>query len=368
MGKKSKILIADDDDEIRNLLSDILSIDYDITEAADGSTAMKLIHKSFDLILLDVMMPEINGFQVAKYIQEKEIDIPIIFLTAKTEVTDRVQGMELGADDYVCKPFTIKELKLRIQKKLSLQLKITLRNKRFRLLHHNLVTPTGVIQGALQMLSVLLNNFYDSSLSPKANQKNYFVSKKDVDQLKEQMDETMGWIHESTGQLIKMGQNLSALFSDSKMSLKKTQISLSHFLYDCVAQNQPKQLDCYIDSTIPIVTLNVDMDMMGTVILEILDNVVLHNDNGRPSVHIEAYIKDHKVVISFQDNGRGIDLMDREHIFKEFWSVYEDIHHTRGQGIGLWICKKYISAHGGSIWVEDSHPDKGTTFCISLPF
>ncbi|HEO64479.1 MAG TPA: sensor histidine kinase, partial [Spirochaetes bacterium] len=261
----------------------------------------------------------------------------------------------------------IKELKLRIQKKLSSQLKVTLRNKRFRLLHHNIVTPTGVIQGALQMLSTLLDNFYDSSLSLGTNQKSYFVSKKEMDQLKEQIDETMGWIHESTGQLIKMGQNLSALFSDSTMSLKKIHLSLSYFLYDCVAQHQPKQLDCYIDPALPEVTLDLDKNMMGTVLFEILDNAVLHNDNRRSSVHIKAYIKDHEVVISFQDNGRGIDLVDHENIFKEFWSVYEDIHHTRGQGMGLWICKKYITAHGGSIWVEDSQPEKGTTLCISLP-
>ncbi|GMT49301.1 MAG: hybrid sensor histidine kinase/response regulator [bacterium] len=367
MLKKTKILIADDDDEIRNLLGDVLSVDYDIEEARDGLAAINLIHKPFGLILLDVMMPDINGFQVAKYMKEKEIDTPIIFLTAKTEAIDRVQGMELGADDYVCKPFAIKELKLRIQKKLRSQLKITLRNKRFRLLYHNIVTPTGVIQGALQMQSVLLNDFYDTSLPSGSDKESYIVSKKDLDQLKKQLDETNGWIHKSTDQLIKMSQNLSVLLSDGKISLKKSHISLSSFLCDSVARNQPDKLDCYISPTLPEVTVNIDNDIMGTVIFEILDNVVLHNDNSRPSVRIEAYTKNQEVVISFRDNGRGIDPTDYQNVFEEFWSVYEEINHTRGQGVGLWICKKYIRAHVGSIWVEDSRPDKGTTFCISLP-
>ncbi len=366
MLKKTKILIADDDEEIRNLLGDILSVDYDIAEAKDGSTAINLIHKSFDLILLDVMMPDINGFQVAKYMKEKDIDTPIIFLTAKTEATDRVQGMELGADDYVCKPFTIKELRLRIQKKLSSQLKITLRNKRFRLLYHNIVTPTGVIQGALQMQSVLLDDFYDTSLPSASDKESYIVSKKELDQFKKQLDETNSWIYESTDQLIKMSQNLSVLLSDDKINLKKTSVSLSSFLYDSVAQNQPDKLDCHISPTLPEVTVNIDKDILGTVLFEILDNAVLHNDNSRPSIHIDAYTKDQEVVISFRDNGRGIDPADYQNVFEEFWSVYEEINHTRGQGVGLWICKKYVTAHRGSIWVGDK-PDEGTTLCISLP-
>ena len=114
--KKIHILVVDDDDRIRNLLKEFLSENnYIVSSAENADEAKKKIkYLKFDIIILDVMMPGQNGYDLTKDIK-KEIKIPIILLTAKGEVENRIKGLELGADDYISKPFEPKELLLRIK-------------------------------------------------------------------------------------------------------------------------------------------------------------------------------------------------------------------------------------------------------------
>ena len=112
---KKHILVVDDDDRIRNLLKDYLNNNNFLTSSAkDGNEALEKISVfEFDLIVLDVMMPGKSGFELTKEIK-KNNDIPVILLTAKGEVENRIKGLEYGADDYLGKPFEPKELLLRI--------------------------------------------------------------------------------------------------------------------------------------------------------------------------------------------------------------------------------------------------------------
>ena len=113
---KNHILVVDDDDRIRNLLKDYLSSNNYIVSTAENADQAKdkLLYIKFDIIILDVMMPGQNGYELTKEIK-KQIKIPIILLTAKGEVENRIKGLELGADDYIGKPFEPKELLLRIK-------------------------------------------------------------------------------------------------------------------------------------------------------------------------------------------------------------------------------------------------------------
>lgn len=115
------ILLAEDDPHIREgLVAALESEGYRVTAAANGSQALARHAKgSYDLILLDVMMPEVNGFDVCRQIRRRDRTVPIIMLTAKSEEIDKVVGLELGADDYVTKPFSLRELVLRIRKLLK---------------------------------------------------------------------------------------------------------------------------------------------------------------------------------------------------------------------------------------------------------
>jgi DNA-binding response OmpR family regulator len=112
-----KILVVEDEPNIGRGLKDNLEFEgYQIDLATDGAAGLNLILTNhYDLILLDVMMPEMSGFDVCKKAREKGIEVPIILLTAKSEEFDKVLGLELGADDYITKPFSLRELLARIK-------------------------------------------------------------------------------------------------------------------------------------------------------------------------------------------------------------------------------------------------------------
>jgi DNA-binding response OmpR family regulator len=113
----SRILLVEDEDSLAIGLEYNLSEEgYSVTIAADGKQALKDIEsKRFDLVLLDIMLPYLDGFKVAQKIREHDPQIPILMLTARTAAKDRIRGLELGADDYLTKPFHLKELLLRIK-------------------------------------------------------------------------------------------------------------------------------------------------------------------------------------------------------------------------------------------------------------
>ncbi len=117
MVDKKRILIVDDDTEIRELLEfDISSSGYYVDTASNGMEGLnKALNNKYDLIILDVMMPKMNGFDVCKNIRQAKINIPILMLTAKGTIGDKTDGFESGADDYLVKPFDIQEVLLRIR-------------------------------------------------------------------------------------------------------------------------------------------------------------------------------------------------------------------------------------------------------------
>ena len=117
MAEKKRILIVDDDTEIRDLLEfDIASSGYFVDTASDGMEGLtKALNNKYDLVLLDVMMPKMNGFEVCKNIRAAKINVPILMLTAKGTIGDKTSGFDSGADDYLVKPFDIQEVLLRIR-------------------------------------------------------------------------------------------------------------------------------------------------------------------------------------------------------------------------------------------------------------
>jgi DNA-binding response OmpR family regulator len=113
---KYKILYAEDDETLAFLTKDNLEQFYDVTHCDDGEIALNAFQKdTFDICILDIMMPKMDGFELAENIRKTNSEVPIIFLSAKTLKEDRIKGLRLGADDYLVKPFSIEELLLKIE-------------------------------------------------------------------------------------------------------------------------------------------------------------------------------------------------------------------------------------------------------------
>lgn len=115
--EKEHILYVEDDEVLSFVTKDNLELNgYKVTHAKDGKEAIQIFKKDqFDLCLVDVMLPEVDGFDVAKEIRSRHSEIPILFLTAKSLKEDKIKGLKIGADDYITKPFSIEELILKIQ-------------------------------------------------------------------------------------------------------------------------------------------------------------------------------------------------------------------------------------------------------------
>ncbi|MCK7526207.1 MAG: response regulator [Ignavibacteriales bacterium] len=135
--KEIKILLVEDEENLAHGLEyNLIEEGYKVSLAKDGREALKLFDENeFDLIVLDIMLPYFNGFEIAKHVREKHPQMPILMLTARTQVEDRVKGLELGADDYLTKPFHLKELLLRIKgmlKRKSWYQKVVIENPVYR--------------------------------------------------------------------------------------------------------------------------------------------------------------------------------------------------------------------------------------------
>src|SRR2546421_6793840 len=116
MEKSARILLVDDEQSIQTLLSYPLRKDgYEVVQAADGREALaRFSEQSFDLVVLDVMLPQLDGLEVCRRLRARSA-VPIIMLTAKAEEIDKVVGLELGADDYITKPFSMREFRSRVK-------------------------------------------------------------------------------------------------------------------------------------------------------------------------------------------------------------------------------------------------------------
>lgn len=168
--KKQHILLVEDDESMGFLLKDSLeNYDYKVTHLSDGKSAfIEFKRNQFDLCLLDVMMPNMDGFSLASEIRNHDSNIPIIFLTAKSMKEDRIKGFKLGADDYVTKPFSVEELSLRIKAVLKRGKILKPSHKfisfsKYILDTQNLILDTGIskkqlTQKEMDILALFANN------------------------------------------------------------------------------------------------------------------------------------------------------------------------------------------------------------------
>ena len=111
------ILLAEDDTDLRSILSQYLEINgYSILQAENGQSGLEIFnHEHVDVCIIDIVMPGMDGFELARHIRKSDPEIPVIFLTARNQKADKIKGLKLGADDYITKPFEVEELILRIQ-------------------------------------------------------------------------------------------------------------------------------------------------------------------------------------------------------------------------------------------------------------
>ncbi|NER28952.1 MAG: hybrid sensor histidine kinase/response regulator [Symploca sp. SIO1C4] len=361
----NKILLIEDEEEIRENIFEILTAeDFEVIDADNGCSGVKLAQQELpDLIICDVMMPELDGYGVLSQLRQNPItdSIPFVFLTAKAAKEDLRQGMELGADDYLTKPFTRNELLKAITIRLEKQVTVK-RNSQKKLdelrcnithsLPHELHTPLNGILG----FSRFMIDEYDS-IEP------------------EEVLEMLGHINESAERLYRLTQNfllyadlelieadperIKALrASDPKSFVKKiiTEVALKK------AQQTNREEDLQLELYEAVVL--VSAPKLQKLVEEIIDNAFKFSTTGTP-VLVKSSYTENIFNLSIIDQGRGMTAAQIAS-----WGAYiqfeRKLYEQQGSGLGLSIARSLVKLYGGELAIA-SVPGQQTIVHVSLP-
>lgn len=359
------ILVVDDQPVNLKVIASVLGKEYALSIANSGHNAIKILENNTpDLILLDVMMPEMDGFEVCQLIKanERTKHIPVIFLTAKTDIDDVVKGFQCGAVDYIAKPFSSTEVKARVQNHLNLkhaldELKIAndrlnelnaTKDKFFSIIAHDLRTPFTSIVALSEMLVLFIK------------EKNY-----------EGIEEYAGLIEQSSNHAMDLLSNLLAWARSQtgRIEFKPEKLNLSGLLnetaqmFDQIAM--PKNITIVRNYTENLEVF-ADKQMIGTVLRNLISNAIKFT---RPGGEISLLAKpepDH-MMVTVSDTGVGISEERLKKLFRiEYNESTYGTANEKGTGLGLILCKEFMEKHDGRIWAE-SESGKGSAFCFSLP-
>ncbi len=363
---QADILIVDDTpDNLRILTSMLQAHGYRVRPAINGQIALTAVGQTQpDLILLDIMMPGMTGYEVCERlkIDPHTRDIPIIFISALDDTLDKVKAFEIGAIDYIAKPFQIEEVLARIENHLTLykQRQEIARLNEFkdlllRTVSHDLKNPITNIIG----YSELLLEHAEQKVSD--NCQNHAQSLTILNRIAQ----TANHMHQLVTRLL----DLSALEeggADLQLSLVSLSELLTRQVLDFDLSIQQKQIRLETAWPESGVIIEADEHWLGEVFSNLLGNAVKYTPQGG-TVHLaakfEPYKDDMQIIVA--DNGIGIPAEALPHIFERFYRV-EAHRDYAGSGLGLSIVKAIVTRHGGHIKVE-SELNKGTTFTVTLP-
>ena len=362
-----KILIVDDVMSNVLLLKVLLTNEkFAIATASNGRQALEQVEKENpDLVLLDVMMPDMSGFEVAQHLKSNPntADIPIIFLTALNSTADIVKGFQVGANDFISKPFNKEELIIRVTHQISLvaakrlilskteelQRTIAGRDKLYSVIAHDLRSPMGSIKMVLNMLILNLPSekigaeMYE--LLTMANQ-----TTEDVFSL---LDNLLKWTKSQIGTLNVVYQDVDLVeVTDGVIEIFSMVASLKKIR---IREMKPEKM-----------MVNADIDMLKTVVRNLLSNAIkFSKENSEVLVKMEEV--DGMAVVSVQDYGCGISeegqkkLLHTDTHFSTFGTNNEE-----GSGLGLLLCKDFVVKNGGKLWFT-SKEGEGSIFSFSIP-
>lgn len=348
---KSTILAIDDDPIILEIYRAILSDLYDVTLAESGEEALDILsaNPKIDLILLDIMMPGMNGYEVCEKIRANPAlaHVKVILVSAKSLVEERLQGYEIGADDYITKPFEEEELLAKI--KVFLRLKTveeinSLKGNLLVLLSHETRTPLNGILGFAEILKISPN----------------------LDQEEKDFIEHIIMSGQKLLQLSERTVLLSELKSDS-VELDKDDMDLELLLEECrqifQSDAEAKQLTFQIQCDTDAISIVGDFKLLFNAFEMIFDNAVKFA-HSETVIEIALRRIGDRIHIDIANEGECIPESLHGDIFGEFF-VHNMNNHHQGHGLGLPIARRVAEVHNGALSVRNR--ETGPVFTFDFP-
>jgi len=364
MKRQSTILIVDDESVARDILEGFLFREgYDMVFAADGEEALACVEKSPpDVILLDVMLPKIDGFEACRRLKgdNRWRHIPIVLVTALGGKEDLIRGLDAGADDFLCKPINDLELRARVRSLLrikrqydELQAALQMREDLAHMIVHDMRNPLSAILGYSDLL--LMQDIVDpqyakqlEKISVQARRLNSFMNDMLMVAKMEANEVVLNPIPVDMSQLVR-------------------QVAESH---EVIAQS--KRIKLILDLPANSPPVSIDKTLFQRVLDNLLSNALKYSfanttvtlkieypeatntfDRSPPQFRVQVF-----------DQGSGIAEEDRERIFNKY--EIATLKQKGAQvGLGLAFCKMVVDAHQGRIWVEANEPE-GSVFVVEI--
>lgn len=359
----ASVLVVDDTIENLRLLSDLLGEQgYDVRAVTSGRQALQAVeHDLPELILLDVTMPDMDGFEVCRRLKatDRAKDVPVIFLTALVDTADKLRAFNAGGVDYVTKPFQFEEVLARVKTHVALrraQLALTVSYERLRALE--------------QLRDDLVHMIVHDMRSPLAAlQLDLNLMKRSATVLSGDSPDALDAALASAGRLNRMTDELLDVsrLEQGRMPIERGAWNLTEMAHDVRSsfQNLDRGRTIEIES-VGQVQATCDGSLVRRVLENFVSNGIRHTPPGS-RINITLTNQPGRVRVSVQDEGRGVPPEARQKIFEKFGTVaarHERTYHSIG--LGLAFCKLAIEAQGGTIGVDSSIP-VGSTFWFELP-
>jgi two-component system, sensor histidine kinase and response regulator len=366
---KTRVLVVEDDTHLLSGIRDILELEnYRVLTAQNGQDGLTVLNSDPenppDVIVSDIMMPHMDGFQFLEAVrkQDKWINVPFIFLTAKGERADRHKGSLMGAQQYLTKPFDAEDLLIAVESSLKYTQRVQSKfeadmagqkRKILTILNHEFRTPLTLVVAYAEMLKEVdpANKFDDET-------KTFLKGvNSGADRLRRLIENFICVVELDTGEAEKtIGwrkrpmHDLIYLVEDAKHQIEN-------------ADTRPRNFVLDIPSDLPVIECDVQYTTIA--IREMLDNGAKFSKDG-DTVTLHARVEDSMLVVKVSDKGRGIAPHEHENIFKPFYQIDREQFEDQGSGSGLTIVRGIAELHGGECTVE-SDLGKGAVFTMKIP-
>jgi len=348
------LLVDDSPEDIEAAVSLFNDNQYRVRIATKGSTALRYIQQHPpDIILLDIYMPEMNGFQICQKIKgyPQFAKIPIIFLTSSGDEESIKRGFELGAQDYVVKPFNLSELLARVNTHIKLKRQAESLIEAYEELDSFCYTIAHDLKAPLLSINKLIEYLFADY----------------ADKLNGDGNELLAHINDKSTEVLSIIDHLLDFSRMCEMPLKSEEINLEQLFFEVFNELKETQKHRQIELIIGrLPNIYGDPVMIKLMIANVLSNAIKYTvKRDLAIIETSCLENSDEYIISVKDNGIGFDMRYASRLFKMFQRLHSQ-NEFEGSGVGLAICQRILKRHGGRAWLVGD-PDKGATFYFSFP-
>jgi signal transduction histidine kinase len=362
---QARILIVDDNADMRRYLCRLLGARWKIDAVADGAAALDSIRKDTpDLVISDVMMPVMDGFALLRAIRTSEAfaKLPMMLLSARAGEESSAEGLRAGADDYVIKPFTARDLVARVETRLK-QARVhaaerharevaeqanRARDDFFTMLSHELRTP---LMAVLAWTALLKDDRLDASEAVHALdliERNARVQRRLVDDLLDISRIVTGRLRIDPRPIASLAQMIGLVVDSFRPAAQAKNLTVESVLETSTG------------------TINGDSERLQQVVWNLISNAIRFTPHGG-RIQIRYARRAEHVELLVRDSGQGIAPEALPHVFERYWQGRNGGRRSQGLGLGLAIARRIIELHSGHITASSDGEGCGATFTVLLP-